>query len=78
MITEYELHIDERQHQKRCFMLGGLVCTSTRAAILDSQLSRVRARVNLTKEMRWTKVSNTYLDAYKAWADVQISSIYYV
>jgi hypothetical protein len=54
---------------KRYFFLGGIVCTRTARDRLLSSLSQVRDR-QLSHEMKWGKVSEAYLDAYKDWTDV--------
>ena len=69
----YELYSDEHYHHipgKRYLMLGGVICTANRAEKLVNNLSQVRTAFNLTKEMHWGNVSNSYLNAYKAWVDV--------
>jgi hypothetical protein len=73
MITEYELYADERETQGRSghwFWLGGVVCTDKGRARLLGGLSDVRARYGLSREMKWRKVSQRHLDAYRAWVDV--------
>jgi hypothetical protein len=70
MITEYELYSDERYQDSSSLLLGGVICTEQRRAILESALRKVRSEATLTHEMRWAKVSKKYLDAYKAWIDV--------
>ena len=71
MINEYQLYSDEsfRDHGK-VLMIGGLICTDKRANRLRNRLAQVRETFNLTKEMRWGRVSARYLDAYKAWLNV--------
>ena len=76
MITEYELYSDERYQDPNSLLLGGIICTSQRRAILESALMKVRSEANLTHEMRWRKVSKKYLDAYKAWIDVFFNDPY--
>ncbi|MEZ5590996.1 MAG: hypothetical protein R3F53_09955 [Gammaproteobacteria bacterium] len=70
MITEYELYSDERYQDSSSLLLGGVICTEQRRAILENALRRVRSEAKLTHEMRWTKISKKYLDAYRAWIDV--------
>jgi len=70
MITEYELYSDERYQDSSSLLLGGVICTEQRRAILESALRKVRSEAILTHEMRWAKISKKYLDAYKAWIDV--------
>ena len=69
MVTEYEIYIDER-YQQSFLMLGGLICTEKGRQRLSAQLTQVREQFGLNKEMRWGKVSTSYLDAYKVWIDV--------
>lgn len=76
MITEYELYSDERYQDSSSLLLGGVICTAQRRAILESALMKVRSEANLTREMRWAKVSKKYLDAYKAWIDVFFNDPY--
>jgi hypothetical protein len=70
MIIEYELYSDERYQDSSSLLLGGVICTEQRRAILESALRKVRREATLKHEMRWTKVSKAYLAAYKAWIDV--------
>lgn len=70
MINEYEIYADERYHARRYLMIGGIMCTDRRRGRLHECLTQVRQNFSLTREMRWTKVSSKFLDAYKAWADV--------
>jgi hypothetical protein len=73
MITEYELYSDEREHKTstgKNFILGGVVCTNNGSERLRKGTSAVRTEFSLSHEMRWTKVSSRYLDAYKAWISV--------
>lgn len=73
MITEYELYSDERVQKsanRKHLVLCGLVCTDkARGRLLDA-LKKVRTKFSLSHEVRWAKVSNAYLEAYKAWIDV--------
>ncbi len=69
----YELYSDEHYHHipgRHYLILGGVVCTANRGERLKKSLLEVRTTLNLTKEMHWGNVSNKYLDAYKAWANV--------
>jgi hypothetical protein len=73
MIAEYELYSDERWVSpagRRHLVIGGVVCTRTARDRLVSSLSQVRGRHDLSREMKWGKVSGRYLDAYRQWADV--------
>ena len=73
MITEYELYSDEREHKNangKHLLLGGVVCTDNGRVRISGALSQVRTDFSLSHEMRWAKVSNAYLDAYKEWMDV--------
>lgn len=70
MIGEYEIYADERYHLQRYLMIGGIICTDRRRGDLHKRLMQVRSDFGLAREMRWTKVSREFLDAYKAWADV--------
>jgi len=70
MIGEYEIYADERYHSRRYLMVGGIMCTDRRREHLHERLMQVRSDFSLVREMRWTKVSRRFLDAYEAWADV--------
>ncbi|MCA9470072.1 MAG: hypothetical protein KC643_32130 [Nitrospira sp.] len=79
MITEYELYSDEREHKNaggKHLVLGGVVCTDKGCERICDALSKVRADFSLSHEMRWAKVSNAYLDAYKVWMDVFFNDPY--
>ncbi len=73
MITEYELYSDERyqKHQNNNYLLlGGIICTNKGRERLHYRLKEVRDDFELTREMRWRKMSKRYLKAYKTWVDV--------
>jgi hypothetical protein len=73
MITEYEVYSDERrvsESGQRYLFLGGVVCTQTGRDRLLKSLDDVRNRYQRQSEMKWTKVSISYLEFYKAWVDV--------
>lgn len=70
MISEYEIYADERYHARRYLMIGGIICTDRRRELLHEHLMQVRRESGLAREMRWTKVSTRFIDAYKAWANV--------
>jgi hypothetical protein len=76
MITEYELYSDERYQDSSSLLLGGVICTVQRRVKLASALNQVRSDKALAHEMRWTKISNKYCDAYKAWVDVFFDDSY--
>lgn len=79
MITEYELYSDEREHRNaegKHLLLGGVVCTDKGRVRINDELNEVRAEFSLHREMRWAKVSNAYLDAYKAWMNVFFNDPY--
>lgn len=70
MITEYEVHSDERYEHydaSRYLFLGGVVSTDRGSERLRGRLTELRGAYNLQSEMRWQKVSKSYLDAYRAW-----------
>jgi hypothetical protein len=79
MITEYELYSDEREvhyQNNRYLFIGGLVCTNNGRARIFERLREVRKKHDLTKEMKWQKVSRRYIDAYRDWVDVFFSDPY--
>ncbi len=79
MIIEYELYSDEREHRNadgKHLLLGGVICTDNGRTRLRDALSHVRNEYDLSREMRWSKVSNAYLEAYKAWMDVFFADPY--
>lgn len=49
--------------------LGALRCSYRRSEIVRERLEDIRKAWKLAAEMKWTKVSRTYLEAYRAWAD---------
>jgi hypothetical protein len=69
MTTEYQLYADERK-AGHWFWFGGVVGTDRGCSRLLRELSDVRAHHGLSREMKWGKVSQGYLDAYRAWVDV--------
>jgi len=70
MITEYELYSDERYHGDRYLLLGGIICTERGAERLRAECNAVRVKFQLKREMRWGKISKSFLQSYIAWADV--------
>lgn len=73
MITEYELYVDDCDRSipnKKYKLFGGLICTNKGRERLLSQLVQVRSQYGLVHEMKWEKVSLSYLDRYQAWINV--------
>jgi hypothetical protein len=68
-MNEYELYADERQ-TRPFFWLGGIICTDKGRSRLLDKLSDVRSQYRLEGEMKWTRVSQAYFDAYWSWVDV--------
>src|SRR5262245_3208380 len=68
-MNEYELYADERQ-TRPFFWLGGVVSTDKGRSRLLGKLSHVRSQYNLQREMKWTRVSKAYFDAYQSWVEV--------
>jgi hypothetical protein len=67
----YNLYCDEASTTGARYMLiGGLWVPWETEPAVRSALSEVRARHNLLAEMKWTKVSQTMLPAYKDFVDV--------
>jgi hypothetical protein len=64
------------QHGGAEWYLGAIRCSIARTNILSRQLSAVRSKWNLSAEMKWTKVSNRFLDAYRDWSDVFLNDPY--
>jgi hypothetical protein len=66
-----ELYCDESAtHGSGGFYFGALICSPVRAMILREGLKKVRVNNNCKREMKWTKVSQKMLSAYKAFVDV--------
>ncbi|GIW91503.1 MAG: hypothetical protein KatS3mg109_1935 [Pirellulaceae bacterium] len=73
MITEYELYSDERYQRhknSRYLFIGGIICTNKGRERIHRKLEEVRSRFNLAREMRWNRVSRSFLEAYRSWVDV--------
>ena len=68
-MTEYELYADERRTDP-FFWLGGVICTDNGRSRLLSKLADVRSKYALGREMKWTRISQAYFDAYRSWVDV--------
>jgi len=67
----YNLYCDEASTTGARYMLiGGLWVPRQAEPAVRSALSEVRTRHNLLAEMKWTKVSQTMLPAYKDLVDV--------
>jgi hypothetical protein len=70
VITEYELYSDERgvRHDgHRYLFLGGLICTDSGR---DRLIRSIRSPQSPCAEMRWSKMSKSYLNEYCRLADV--------
>jgi hypothetical protein len=66
-----ELYCDESAtHGGGGFYFGALICSPVRAMILREGLKKVRVNNNCKRKMKWTKVSQKMLSAYKAFVDV--------
>jgi len=73
VITEYELYSDERILKppgRQLLFIGGVICSDKGRSRLLHQLSTVRSQYDLRNEMKWGKVSQKYLEPYRAWVDV--------
>jgi hypothetical protein len=69
--TNYNLYCDESGTDGGpTFYFGAIYCSPTRARILEAALAKVREQHGLTREMKWTKVSQAMLLMYNA-SDVQ-------
>lgn len=64
------------QHGGTEWYLGALKCSNARTKILSRQLSLVRGKWDLGAEMKWTKVSDRFLNAYRDWCDVFLNDPY--
>ena len=73
MITEYELYSDERYEDQKRLLLGGLIVTDRGRERITSHLEQVRSQYSLSREMRWGKVSEQYIKAYKEWIETFFS-----
>jgi hypothetical protein len=73
VITEYELYSDERRQSAPgadYLTLGGLICTDAGRIRLLAGVKQVRDRYGLHGEIRWTKASTRYFEAYRECVDV--------
>lgn len=69
--TYYEIYADEtRIDGGGPFFFGALVASPRRVEILRNRVRTFRAASGCTAEMKWTKVSNAYLERYKQFADI--------
>ncbi|RIK27381.1 MAG: hypothetical protein DCC52_09420 [Chloroflexi bacterium] len=67
----YNIYCDEAStHEARYMLIGGLWIPQEQEAQVRDSIREVRAKHNLRAEMKWTKVSETMLDAYKDFVDV--------
>jgi len=65
------IFVDESCKEKHQYLvLGGIIVTIDEIPEVLQAISDVRERFNLRREMKWTKVSNGYLPAYRAFTDV--------
>lgn len=64
------LYCDEsRIHSARYMLIGGLWLPQDLEETLRADLRGVREVRNMTAEFKWTKVSQSKLDGYRAWVD---------
>lgn len=67
----FEVYADESCQTGHHYMvLGGLIVPRDQLHTILSDLKAARKRHNMTKEMKWEKISRTRLDAYMEYADV--------
>ncbi len=57
-------------HGSQYMYLGALRCSYRRSQIMCERLAQIRKNRKLAAEMKWTKVSRTFLGAYLEWVDV--------
>jgi len=66
----FSLYCDEsRIHSARYMLIGGLWLPQELEETLRADLRGVREASNMTAEFKWTKVSQSKLDGYRAWVD---------
>ena len=61
---------ESRQVQSRHMLIGGLWIPQDVESDFLSACAEYRTRLNMTAELKWTKVSRTKLDAYKQFVDL--------
>lgn len=57
-------------HGSPYIYLGCLRCSYRRSEIIREKLASIRTKEKLTAEMKWTKVSRKFLNAYQEWVEV--------
>lgn len=73
----YDLYIDESSQTKHQFLvLGGIIVEATLASSLEEELFKARLPDLPARELGWTKVSRTKLEAYKRYVDVFFTNRY--
>lgn len=73
----YNFYCDESGiHGGGDFYIGAIYCSPERANILRSKFSEVRNQYECKKEMKWTKVSASMLEAYSAFARVFLDDLF--
>ena len=73
----YNLYCDESAvHTGDRFYIGGIHCSPARAVRLEGQIEQFRARTGCVREMKWTKVSTSMLQAYTEFADIFLKDPY--
>jgi hypothetical protein len=72
----YDLYCDESGTDKNDFHFGAIHCSRARATRLDKAMQNFRVQNNLIHELKWTKVSKTFLAAYIEFVDIFLDDQY--
>jgi hypothetical protein len=69
--NRYNIYCDESSiSDQRYMVIGGIWCPKELISAIRADFAKVRLLNNLNRELKWKKVSSTFLDKYKAFASV--------
>lgn len=72
----YNLYCDESSiHNKHTFYLGGIHCSPDRAKKLEANLALFREKTGCYNEMKWERVSKSYLSKYVDFVNIFLDDL---
>ena len=70
MNDEYSIYCDESDtNGQNIFWLGAIICSPTRAKILNDKIKIIRNKYNFYSEFKWTKLKKHNFGVYKEFVD---------
>lgn len=66
----YHIYCDEsRQCQHRYMVIGGIILEESHVKAFENTMTKYRQETNVTQELKWSKISASYLNKYKRFVD---------